>query len=181
MNSRPLLVKRIAAPLIGALLAACVQGCASTRAANELTFSTAPPATAAAPSETPARSRKPGASAVGVWEGTTLVTNCPVSLPSRCNAQQRVSLTVIEGDKAKLTGYYKCAYGNMTCYNLNESGKIIDGSLRDSRLTLRVLMPDGTSCFFSGNVAADAVVGGYSCYVGGSLLEQGSWQAKHLY
>ncbi|HVA40907.1 MAG TPA: hypothetical protein VNF49_09595 [Candidatus Binataceae bacterium] len=177
-----LLVKPIAALLIGALLAACVQGCASTKAANELTFSTAPgSAAAAAPSETPARSGKRGAGAVGVWEGTTLVTNCPVSLPSRCNAQQRVSLTVLEGDNSKLAGYYKCAYGNMTCYNLNDSGKIIDGSLRGSRLTLRVMMPDGTSCVFTGSVAADAVVGGYSCYTGGSLLEQGSWRAKHLY
>ena len=40
-----------------------------------------------------------------------------------------------------------------------------------------MIMPDGTSCIFNGNVANNTITGGYSCYSGGLLLEQGEWLA----
>jgi len=117
---------------------------------------------------------------IGVWEGTT-VANCSLSLPSRCNAQQDVSMTLLQGDNSKLNGYYKCSYGNMNCYNMNETGKIVDGSLNGSQLSMRVMMRDGTSCRFTGRTQSGTVNGGYSCYAGGSILEQGSWRARRSY
>jgi hypothetical protein len=117
---------------------------------------------------------------IGVWEGTT-VASCALSLPSRCNAQQEVSMTLLEGDNSKLNGYYKCSYGNMNCYNMNETGKIVDGSLNGGQLSMRVMMRDGTSCRFTGRTQNGTVNGGYSCYTGGSLLEQGSWRARRSY
>ncbi len=117
---------------------------------------------------------------VGVWEGTSLAI-CPGSLPSRCNAEQKITLTLVGGERSQLGGFYKCAFGNSNCYNMNETGKIIAASVTGPMLRLRVLMPDGTSCMFNGRLAGDSVTGGYSCYTGGSLLERGSWQAKRAY
>jgi hypothetical protein len=117
--------------------------------------------------------------AVGVWEGTTLAV-CPGSPANRCNAQQKVTMTLVEGENSQLGGSYKCAYGNMNCYNMNETGKVVDGMLTGRLLRLRVLMPDGTSCMFNGRLADGSIDGGYSCYTGGSLLERGSWRAKRI-
>ena len=88
-----------------------------------------------------------------------------------------VSITLREGDNSTFTGSYACAYGNEDCYNTNNTGKVTDVTLTDSRITFRVIMPDATSCIFNGNVANNTINGGYACYNGGLLLEQGSWLA----
>jgi hypothetical protein len=116
--------------------------------------------------------------AVGVWSGTT-VANCAMSARNRCNAEQKVTITLIQD--TKLTGYYRCAYGTLNCLNMNETGKVVDAKLNESRVTIRVAMPDATSCLYSGLIANDAVRGGYSCYAGGATIEQGSWQAQRSY
>ncbi len=116
--------------------------------------------------------------AVGVWTGTT-VANCAMSPRDRCNAEQKVTITLIQD--SKLTGYYRCAYGTMNCLHINETGKVVDAKLSDSRVTIRVAMPDATSCLYSGLIKNDAVRGGYSCYAGGATIEQGSWQAQRSY
>jgi hypothetical protein len=115
---------------------------------------------------------------VGVWSGTT-VANCAMSARNRCNAEQKVTITLIQD--SKLTGYYRCAYGTLNCLNMNETGKVVDAKLNESRVTIRVAMPDATSCLYSGLIANDAVRGGYSCYAGGATIEQGSWQAQRSY
>lgn len=122
----------------------------------------------------------PYSGVIGVWEGTT-VAICPGSAANRCNAQQKITLTLVEGEGGQLGGFYKCAYGNMNCYNMNDTGKIISAALAGAMLRLRVLMPDGTSCMFNGRLAEGGVSGGYSCYTGGSLLERGSWRARRAY
>jgi hypothetical protein len=117
---------------------------------------------------------------VGVWEGTSLAT-CPGSAANRCNAQQKITLTLVEGEGGRLGGFYKCAYGNMNCYNMNETGKIVSVELSGALLRALVAMPDGTSCTFNGRLAENLLSGGYSCYGGGSLLERGSWRATRAY
>jgi hypothetical protein len=87
---------------------------------------------------------------------------------------------MIETDKG-LRGYYRCAYGNLNCYNMNETGKIVDATLSGAQLTARVQMPDGTSCVYTGRTAGNGVNGGYTCYAGGSLIESGSWQGHRSY
>ena len=77
---------------------------------------------------------------------------------------------------SKVTGSYKCAYGNMNCRNMNNTGEITDGTM-EKLLTLRVMMPDGSSCRFSGQPSVDSIKGGYSCK-GGPRAEQGTWEAR---
>jgi hypothetical protein len=50
-----------------------------------------------------------------------------------------------------------------------------------NRLTIRAITDQGFSYIFTGRLTDDAVNGGYSCYTGGSLLEQGSWHARRSY
>jgi hypothetical protein len=117
---------------------------------------------------------------LGVWEGTSLAT-CGMSLPNRCNAQQLITIALTPGDNDKIGGYYKCAYGNMNCYNMNTTGKIARVSTDRSLLTVLVMMPDGTSCRYQGRNVDNMINGGYSCLAGGTQFEQGSWRATHKY
>ena len=116
---------------------------------------------------------------VGVWQGLTLA-NCSTSPENRCNAQQKITLTMIEGDSG-LTGYYRCAYGTMNCYNMNETGKIVSATLNGGQMTARVAMPDGTSCIYTGRTSGNDINGGYSCYGGGGQIESGSWRGQRSY
>ena len=117
----------------------------------------------------------------GVWQGSTLA-DCGVSssFPSRCNAEQNVSIRLAQGPNSKITGRYTCSYGNMDCYDLNETGKVIGVSINGARMNIRVIMPDATSCIFTGLNLDQAINGGYTCYQGGALIEQGSWRARRL-
>src|SRR6185312_6081686 len=90
----------------------------------------------------------PGEQVVGVWSGTTRA-GCNVdSIATRCNALQKVEITLQKDEKGELTGFYKCAYGNQNCYDLNERGKVVNASLTAKQLFARVQMPDGSSCIF---------------------------------
>lgn len=124
--------------------------------------------------------RGPEHGLVGVWEGTTIAI-CPGSARSRCNAHQKVTITLVEGPGSELGGYYKCAYGNSVCYDMNDTGKVNSVKLSGGRLWLRVIMPDGTSCIFNARIAGNDANGGYSCSKGGGVFERGSWRAKRQY
>jgi hypothetical protein len=99
---------------------------------------------------------------------------------TRCGARQKVTLTLLEGASG-ITGYYRCAYLNSNCYDMNETGKIVDVNLDRSRMTVRVMMPDVTSCLYTGLITGNNLNGGYSCYGGGALIENGSWRAQRSY
>jgi hypothetical protein len=159
-------------------LAGLAAGCASGDGAGEVGYVAPPESTHAESAPTQVDPGKAG-SVVGVWDGLTLA-NCSTSPSDRCNAQEKITLTMIETDKG-LRGYYRCAYGNLNCYNMNETGKIVDATLSGAQLTARVQMPDGTSCVYTGRTAGNGVNGGYTCYGGGSLIESGSWQGHRSY
>jgi hypothetical protein len=167
----------------GLLLVVVLAGCGASRS-NEATA--APPAGSPAASGAPPTEVKSGtpqqSDFAGVWQGTT-VAECGANspLPSRCNALQNVTITLIEGPNSKLGGRYSCAYGNMDCYDANETGKVIDVSLNGARINIRVIMPDATSCIFTGMNVNQTINGGYTCYQGGSLLEEGAWRARRSY
>jgi hypothetical protein len=136
----------------------------------------------AAPSDQSApRLASADTSVLGNWNGTTLAS-CSVSLlPDRCNAQQKVSITLLQGENSKLTGFYKCAYGTQNCSNMDETGKVVDASVNGQRLTLRVMTPSGHSMIFTGRVSGNKINGGYTTYTGGTLLERGTWLAQRSY
>jgi hypothetical protein len=124
---------------------------------------------------------KPG-STVGVWEGLSLA-NCNTSAANRCNAQNKISITLLQGDSG-LRGFYTCGYSTMDCLGQNETGKVIEASLNGGQITARVEMPDGTSCIYTGRTVGaggNSITGGYSCYGGGALIESGSWQGRRSY
>ncbi len=132
-------------------------------------------------SANPAASPNVNGKIVGVWEGTTLAS-CSAMLPAdRCNAQQRVKLTVIEDDKGKLGGFYKCSFGTEDCYNMNETGKVISADINGSLVTMQVMMHDGTACTFRGRPFNNKVDGSYECTTGGAVFERGRWVAQRTY
>jgi hypothetical protein len=121
-------------------------------------------------------------STVGVWEGLTLA-DCPLSAPNRCNAENKVSITLLQGDSG-LRGFYTCGYATMDCLGQNETGKVVTATLNGGQLTTRVQMPDGTSCIYTGRTVGtggNKINGGYSCYAGGAMIESGSWRGTRSY
>src|SRR5579859_6882879 len=89
-------------------LASLAAGCASGEGAGEAGY-VAPPQSAHAESAPAQVEPGKAGSVVGVWNGLTLA-NCATSPSDRCNAQQKITLTMIETDRG-LRGYYRCAYG----------------------------------------------------------------------
>jgi len=124
---------------------------------------------------------RPTLNVTGNWQGTS-VTACGVMLleQGRCNAVERISFSLFQ-DGSKLTGVYRCSPGTMVCQNMNEGGPVVASTLEGSLGRIRVELPDGSSCMFNGNFKTESVVGGFGCYQGGGLLEQGSWQATRLF
>jgi hypothetical protein len=117
----------------------------------------------------------------GVWEGTTVARCLPgMPDPGRCNAWQDITLTMFQ-DGERVTGFYKCAYGSQVCRNLDEHGVIRNGTMRSGRLMMRVMLPDGSMCFFTGIPHNDQLSGGYSCLQGGGLLEEGRFRTQRSY
>jgi hypothetical protein len=124
---------------------------------------------------------KPAFNVTGKWQGDT-VTACGMMLVDRgrCNARERITFTLFQ-EGSDLSGVYTCAYGTMICRNLNEHGKVVSSSINGTLGRLRVEMTDGSSCVFNGTFQTESVVGGYACYQGGGLLEEGGWKAARLF
>jgi len=163
------------AALVTGLILRCITGCSSTYS-NVLN----PSATAEHGRQSAAADAE--SSFIGVWQGTTLASCGALgSLPSRCDALQKVTITLLEDSDAKLTGRYTCAYGSRECYHANYTGKVIDVTSAGARMSVRVIMPDATSCVFTGVETNQTIKGGYSCYQGGGLIEQGSWRAHRSF
>ena len=136
------LLSSAATTLAGMLLAVIFLGCGASRSTESYSSQPGGSSTAAAmpggqtseaQAQTPASPQQ--SDFAGVWQGTT-VANCGGNspFPSRCNAQQNVTITLIEGPKSNLTGNYRCTYGNMDCYHANETGKVIAVSLNGARV-----------------------------------------------
>jgi hypothetical protein len=147
--------KRVSGLMVGALVAAALSICAVAARAQE------------------SKQESPGVT--GVWTGKSSARCAMTSDRTRCGAVNDITFTMVQRG-SKVTGSYKCAYGNMNCRNMNTTGEITDGTM-EKLLTLRVLMPDGSSCRFSGQPSGDSIKGGYSTK-GGPRAEQGTWEAR---
>jgi len=173
--------RAVAAFALWATLSAMVFGCAYP---GSETYSSAPGETssASAPAAPSASSGAAESDFAGVWQGTTLASCAEFRhLPGRCDAEQKVTITLLQGANGKFSGRYTCAYGNMDCYHENTTGKVVDVSIIGARMNIRIIMPDVTSCIFTGRDVNQSVNGGYTCYQGGGLIEEGSWQARRSY
>ena len=168
----------LAAAIIGAVIATALAGCASG-ASESAGSASAPPPAATAASDAPLTQAQKGI--LGVWEGTTLAYCGVMTIRGRCNAEQIVSITLVQGENSKIGGFYKCAYGNLNCYNMNTTGKVVNAKVNGPQISMIVMMPDGTSCRFNGRNDNGDLIGGYSCSGGGGSFEQGMWRARHSY
>jgi hypothetical protein len=123
-----------------------------------------------------------GANVTGLWSGSTRVTPCAFS-SGRCNAVNNITLILKQqGDRIK--GKYTCAYGNLNCRNggADDTGEIVSGRISGNEIRLSVVIPaDVSNCYYNGRLASPTTIrGGYSCYQGGGLLEEGMWDAKQV-
>ncbi len=166
------------AALIGAVIATALAGCASGASESAGSASTPPPAATAASDAPPTQAQK---GVLGEWEGTTLASCGVMTIRSRCNAEQNVSITFVQGENSKIGGFYKCSYGNLNCYNMDTTGKVANATVNGTQISMLVIMPDATSCRFSGRNDSGNVIGDYSCYRGGGSFEQGTWRARRSY
>jgi hypothetical protein len=117
----------------------------------------------------------------GVWRGKSWA-ECGMLLPdeTRCGAVNDITLTLLQ-QGAKVSGFYKCGYGNMDCRNGNDTGKVALGTMGTNLLQMRVMMPDGSDCIFNGRPMGNAIDGSYLCLQGGGLIERGIWRAGRNY
>jgi hypothetical protein len=100
--------------------------------------------------------------------------------PGRCHATQNITLTMLpQGDE--IMGYYTCAFGNQVCRNLDETGVIRNGTMTGRRLMMRVMLGDGSMCFFTGMPAGGVMEGRYSCLQGGGIIERGAFRTERSY
>jgi hypothetical protein len=118
----------------------------------------------------------------GVWSGSS-TASCAGGFTSvgRCNAIAKITF-LLRQDGNQIKGSYGCTYGNMNCRDMNATGKIPAGRISGSQLQgMRVELPDGTSCLFDGVFAPGNGRGGYQCFAGGAVIEQGSWQVARAF
>jgi hypothetical protein len=114
----------------------------------------------------------------GNWSGTTRVMP-PCNFSSgRCNAVNKITFKFVQhGDRIK--GKYTCAYGNLICRNggADNTGKIVSGRLAENQIRLSLVIPsDVSNCYYNGALtSATTARGGYACYNGGDLVEEGVW------
>lgn len=121
----------------------------------------------------------------GTWSGTLRVTPCGMMLRerSRCGAVNKITFTIVE-DGSDVSGHYTCAIGTAICRNGNDAknGKITSGRVSGKNIRFSVLVPsDVSNCNYTGYSPEPGVMrGGYSCYQGGGLIEQGMFEVTRL-
>jgi hypothetical protein len=116
----------------------------------------------------------------GIWTGTLRVTPCmALKEGGRCNAINNITFTILQ-DGSKVSGHYTCAIGTQICRNGNadSNGKIVSGRVSGNSINFSVVLPaDVSSCRYTGiSPAPGQIRGGYNCYAGGSLIEQGNFE-----
>ena len=122
-----------------------------------------------------------GADVSGNWSGTTRVTPPCAWSSGRCNAVNNITFAFkLKGDYIK--GKYTCAYGNMICRNggADNTGKVVSGRVSGDQIRLSVVLPaDVSNCYYNGMLTSPTSIrGGYMCYQGGELVEEGMWNVS---
>ncbi len=163
------------------LLGLCIQlGCVTANHAYPRWFSGAPAQLPTASAITPFSSGDTGQapSVTGVWRGISQADCMGITVtdPGRCHATQNIELTLIQQDDI-VTGFYKCSYGTEICRNLDEAGLIRNGSMEHGRLQMRVMLEDGSMCFFTSHPLRGVLEGRYSCLQGAGIVERGAFKA----
>jgi len=118
----------------------------------------------------------------GIWTGTLRVFPCGTLMDrGRCGAINKITFSIID-DGTKVSGTYTCAIGTQICRNGNadKSGSIVSATSNGNNIRFSVVVPaDVSNCNYNGFTPSPGQMrGAYSCYNGGSLAEQGSFQVS---
>src|SRR6516165_6768878 len=76
------------------------------------------------------RAALPANNITGVWRGRSFA-DCPIVTidnPGRCGAMQYITLTMFQ-DGPRISGSYRCAYGNDNCRDMADTGVIRQGEM----------------------------------------------------
>jgi len=164
-----------------AMLAGCAAGEPPQYASSN---ATPPEASSASPAESGAATEQ---GYTGIWEGTSTAACLPFQPDiTRCNAVQKITLRMFQ-EGSKITGQYTCATGNMVCRDTNTTGTIAEGKVRDGGASMRIMLPDGSSCLFNGRPSpgnqppAVKLTGSYFCMQGGGFIERGTFKVERSY
>jgi len=117
----------------------------------------------------------------GVWQGRSFA-DCPIVTttdPGRCGAMQLITLTMFENG-GRISGSYRCSYGNENCRDLAETGVIRNGTMTARLLRIVVMLEDGSMCRFTGMPQNGVLEGRYQCHWGGPM-EQGGFRVERSY
>ena len=120
-------------------------------------------------------------SVTGVWQGKSFA-DCPIVTttdPGRCGAMQQITLTMFQ-DGPRVSGSYRCAFGNENCRDLAETGVIRNGQMTARLLRIAVMLEDGSMCRFTGMPQNGILEGRYQCHWGGPM-ELGSFRVERSY
>ena len=133
-------------------------------------------ATAAGAQPTPA----PPPGFTGLWKGTLRVMPSAAMIDrNRTGAVNNITFAIIQ-DGSNVSGHYTCSIGTQICRNGNadSSGKIVSGNISGNNIRFSVIVSgDVSNCQYSGFSASPGLMrGGYTCYQGGSLIEQGNFE-----
>jgi hypothetical protein len=117
----------------------------------------------------------------GLWVGTSRVLPPCFFSSGRCNAVNKITFNLTQnGDHLK--GKYTCAYGNQICRKggMDNTGKVVGGRVESNQVRISIVIPnDVSNCYFNGMIySGTSIRGGYSCYQGGELIEEGNWDVQ---
>ena len=116
---------------------------------------------------------------IGVWRGGSI---CRWSrIGTSCRGAVNIAFTLFPALRLKMSGFYSCTTGTVSCRNLLENGAIGSVEINGKRLWLRVMLGDGSSCLFTSRFGHDRMAGGYECLQGAGLVEQGRWWVERIY
>ncbi|MGH7906068.1 MAG: hypothetical protein ACREP6_05525 [Candidatus Binataceae bacterium] len=155
-------------------IVAVIQGCAATSRGYS-------PAETSALALTAVHNKGKTPGFDGLWQGKA-ISSCGVweSDPDRCHAVVNIAITMLQ-EGPLIHGFYKCTAGNMMCRDADSGGVIKNVSVRGDILIFRVMMSDGSSCIYDGQIADATMTGGFTCIAGLGLTERGRWRVTHIY
>lgn len=138
----------------------------------------------AAPPPAAAVAGAPGVNLSGVWRGQSILIPCGWAAHSEsiCNAMNVITFTLTQSG-SEVSGRYACFFGNYICRHdgVDDAGYIASGHVDGHHLLMRVMIPaDVSSCMFYGIFSAKRISGRYSCYEGGSIVEEGDWRVARV-
>ena len=119
----------------------------------------------------------------GVWAGISIVSCRPYRMtgPWRFGSRAHIKLTLIQTPAAVITGAY-ASVRTSTGSAFEQTGRIVEVHVKGAtRLWLRVILRDHSSCLFNSNLPDVEMRGSYLCFPNTTSAERGHWEVWRSY